>query len=146
MSPEIEIRLAKASDLDALQARQESRESDYPWPYLIQRWVENREFWVADHKGEIVGWISLEYRFFEEGFIGILWVEEPYRRQGLGSSLMLKAREICSTDRLWTSTNQSNEPMQKLLDRLGWEYSGTIKHLDLDDPELIYCHVCKETS
>ena len=51
---------------------------------------------------------------------------------------MQKMRELCQTDRLWTSTNLSNHPMQGLLRRLGYRLSGVLHYLDPDDPELVY--------
>ncbi len=136
----ISYRLANESDLDHLLAQQTNRESDYPGPDLIERWVQSGEFWVAVCDQEIVGWVSLQYTFFEEGFVSTLWVDEALRRRGVASGLLQKARDICKTDRLWTSTNESNHPMQRLMENLGWKPSGTIRHLDPDDPELIYCH------
>ncbi len=45
---------------------------------------------------------------------------------------------LCQTDKLFTSTNQSNRPMQKLLEKLGYQPSGYIENLDEGDPELVY--------
>ena len=39
---------------------------------------------------------------------------------------------------MFTSTNQSNLPMQRLCDRLGYVKSGYVENLDEGDPELIY--------
>jgi hypothetical protein len=44
----------------------------------------------------------------------------------------------CKTAKLFTSTNQSNKPMQVLLNRLGYRPSGVIENLDEGDPELVY--------
>ncbi len=44
----------------------------------------------------------------------------------------------CDTPKLFTSTNQSNQPMQQLLDALGYLPSGVIHNLDPGDPELVY--------
>ncbi|MDA1297732.1 MAG: GNAT family N-acetyltransferase [Chloroflexi bacterium] len=46
-------------------------------------------------------------------------MEDEFRRQGIGTALLLKAREICKTRRLWTSTNESNLPMRGLLEAMG---------------------------
>ena len=40
--------------------------------------------------------------------------------------------------KLFTSTNQSNTPMQALLALLGYVRSGVIDNLDPGDPELVY--------
>ena len=46
--------------------------------------------------------------------------------------------ERCDTPKLFTSTNQSNQPMQQLLGALGYIPSGIIHNLDSGDPELVY--------
>ena len=45
---------------------------------------------------------------------------------------------LCRSDRLWISTNLSNQPMQKLIAGEGFKMSGFIDDLDPGDPELIY--------
>lgn len=45
---------------------------------------------------------------------------------------------VFQTEKLFTSTNLSNLPMQSLLVRLGYLLSGVIHHLDEGDPELVY--------
>jgi hypothetical protein len=45
---------------------------------------------------------------------------------------------LCRTDKLWTSTNLSNQPMQALLVHAGFRLSGFIENLDENDPELVF--------
>jgi len=40
--------------------------------------------------------------------------------------------------RAFTSTNASNEPMQKLLGKFGFIESGHVENLDEGDPEIIF--------
>jgi len=58
--------------------------------------------------------------------------------RGLATALMRAAELDCQSGKLFTSTNQSNVPMQRLCDRLGFVKSGYIENLDEGDPELIY--------
>lgn len=44
----------------------------------------------------------------------MLQVKEPFRRRGFGSALMSYVENICEEEKLWTSTNQLNGPMQGL--------------------------------
>jgi len=44
----------------------------------------------------------------------------------------------CETRKLFTSTNESNQPMQQLLSVLGYVPSGVIHNLDPGDPELVF--------
>ena len=39
---------------------------------------------------------------------------------------------------LWTSTNQSNRPMRRLLSSRGYRQAGKITGLDHGDPELFF--------
>ncbi len=50
----------------------------------------------------------------------------------------------CKIQKLFTSTNQSNEPMQQLLVKLGYFEFGIIYDLKPDDAELVYfLDICK---
>jgi hypothetical protein len=44
----------------------------------------------------------------------------------------------CTTPKVFTSTNQSNTPMQGLLGKCGFSPSGVIENLDEGDPELLF--------
>ena len=80
----------------------------------------------------------LDYTFYECGFVPMLYVAEEARRHGVGGALMRAVAARCKTTKLFTSTNQSNEPMQELLATLGYVPSGLIENLDPGDPELVY--------
>lgn len=71
----------------------------------------------------------------------MLMVSKQFRRLGLGVELINQLKLICTTSKLFTSTNQSNTAMQALLNHTQFLASGVIENLDDDDPELIY--VCK---
>jgi hypothetical protein len=58
--------------------------------------------------------------------------------QGIGAELLLDAQRQRETAKLFTSTKLSNQPMQRLLARLGWPSAGIVYGLDEDDPELFY--------
>ncbi|MFD7964291.1 hypothetical protein ACFV5J_26165 [Streptomyces zaomyceticus] len=48
------------------------------------------------------------------------------------------AADSCTTSKLFTSANVSNQPMQRLLRRAGWDSVGLVHGLDEGDPELFY--------
>lgn len=93
---------------------------------------------VAVLNGTMVGVAVLEHWFFERGFISLLMVRRGHRRRGVGSALVRHVEILCESERIFTSTNQSNLPMQSLLKKLGYRKSGTVDDLDPDDPELFY--------
>ena len=68
----------------------------------------------------------------------MLYVRPDSRRQSIGTSLLNHLEKICKTDKLFTSTNLSNQPMQSMFARLGFKLSGVVHDLDEGDPELIY--------
>jgi hypothetical protein len=49
----------------------------------------------------------------------------------------------CKTIKLFTSTNESNKPMQELMIKMGYQPSGTVYNLDEGDPELFYFKLLK---
>ena len=52
----------------------------------------------------------------------------------------------CRTPKLFTSTNQSNIPMQRLLATLEFARSGFIENLDEGDPEVVYFKRLRDNS
>lgn len=138
----MKIRLAREEEVKELIeldhiARIESRKDRRDF---IRRSVLNGRCYVAVVEKKLVGYTVLEYDFwgFGGGFISMLQVKEAFRRRGIGSELMKYVENLCKEEKLWTSTNQSNRPMQGLLRKLGFERSGIIYNLDPSDPELIY--------
>src|SRR5260370_13352767 len=93
---------------------------------------------VLEQDGQIIGLGVLEYTFFEQGFISLVYVSPSARRTGAGEMLVRYLVSICKTRKLFSSTNRSNEPMQALFTKVGFEPSGVIHNLDLDDPEIVY--------
>jgi ribosomal protein S18 acetylase RimI-like enzyme len=90
---------------------------------------------VCTEAGRIFGYSVLEYAFYENGFISMLYVAVDQRRQGIGSALLRAMEEHCTTPKLFTPTNQTNVPMQSLLQKLGYVESGIIVNLDPGDLE-----------
>ncbi len=104
----------------------------------IEQAVQDRTVYVAEHDGSIVGYAIVEASFFGRDFLSLLNVDPGYRRRRVGSALVAHCLSKCASERLFTSTNQSNVAMQKLLLALGFVHSGTVGDLDPGDPELFY--------
>jgi ribosomal protein S18 acetylase RimI-like enzyme len=104
----------------------------------IERWAADGSMRVAVVADEIVGYSVIERTFFGQGFVVMLMVAEGARGQGIGAELLLDAQRQRETAKLFTSTNLSNQPMQRLLARLGWRSVGIVYGLDEGDPELFY--------
>ena len=80
----------------------------------------------------------LEYSFYGHGFLAMLYVHPNHRMHGVGAGLIRHVEGICRTEKLFTSTNESNLPMQALLTKLSYAPSGIIHNLDAGDPEIVF--------
>jgi ribosomal protein S18 acetylase RimI-like enzyme len=97
-------------------------------------------------KEKILGFTVLDYSFYGNGFVSLLVVRPDFRRQGVASELLKHMESICTTGKLYTSTNESNMPMQALLEKLGYLPSGIIYGLDKGDPELVFHKILKRNT
>ena len=140
------IRQATDADLATLLAFRGAGAAQWPPPQLVRRWISDGNCWVACVRERVAGYSAIEHTFHEQGFVAKLHVDQDYRRRGIGTGLMRRMRELCETEKLWTSTNLSNHPMQALLTRLGYRLSGALHYLDEDDPELIYVNLGPQTN
>lgn len=134
----ISIRPAVENDVDALcsldlVARQESERRDF-----IRREVASGNCFVALTGETVIGYGVLNYTFYYNGCIDMLYVHAEYRRRGAGALLLRHMESLCRTPKLFTSTNLSNLRMQALLAKSGYELSGVIHNLDEGDPEIVY--------
>lgn len=104
----------------------------------IREWISRGDAVVAVADDQVMGYAVLEYTFFSQGFISMLIVQEGNRRKGIGTSLILHLERMCKTIKLFTSTNESNKPMQALMSKMSFEPSGVVYNLDEGDPELLF--------
>lgn len=134
----VSVRPAAEDDIEALcsldlVARRESGRRDF-----IRREVASGHCFVAVAGGTVIGYGVLNYTFYHNGCIDMLYVHSEHRRRGAGAALSRHMESLCRTPKLFTSTNLSNLPMQSLLAKLGYELSGVIHNLDEGDPEIVY--------
>ena len=134
----VSIRPAVEHDIDALcsldlVARQESGRREF-----IRREVASGNCFVAVADGAVIGYGVLNYSFYHNGCIDMLYVHAEHRRRGAGEALLRHMESLCRTPKLFTSTNLSNLRMQSLLAKLEYELSGVIHNLDEGDPEIVF--------
>lgn len=134
----ISIRPAVEDDVNALCsfdliARRENERREF-----IRREIASGNCFVAVIDKTVIGYGVLNYTFYYNGCIDMLYIHSDYRRIGAGAALLRHLESLCLTSKLFTSTNLSNLPMQSLLAKLDYVLSGVIHNLDEADPEIVY--------
>ena len=132
------IERASSEDFEHICALDETVHPGPPRRRFIGEVCAHGHVSVARVDDVIRGFVISDESFFDQFFVRLLIVDPDFRRRGLATALMRAAELDCQTGKLFTSTNQSNIPMQKLCDRLGFVKCGYIENLDEGDPELIY--------
>ncbi|MEG0184200.1 MAG: GNAT family N-acetyltransferase [Stenotrophomonas sp.] len=134
----LQIRAATDIDLPALIAVDSVAAVDSRRRAQIGHWLVEAEVHVALLDDSVVGYRVQHQHFFAEAFIEMLMVAGPLRGRGIGSALLSHATSRSAGKRLFSSTNQSNLGMQRLLATAGFQQCGIVHGLDAGDPELIY--------
>ena len=93
---------------------------------------------AAVRGGAALGFAIVTRHFFGFPFVDLLEVAQAHRRQGVGIALMRHCEAAHDADRIFTSTNESNRPMRRLLAKADWQVTGLIENLDPGDPELVF--------
>jgi ribosomal protein S18 acetylase RimI-like enzyme len=104
----------------------------------LEKAVRERHAYLAREGWDVIGFAVVAPSFFEQYFIELVVVHPDHRRRGAATALIRHIERIVPAEKLFTSTNQSNAPMQALCERLGYVRSGWIENLDEGDPEIIY--------
>lgn len=106
---------------------------------FLKRSVHEKNLWVMfDEEGTIMAYGIFDHSFYQRGFVHAINVHPEYRRQGIAFELMEHFEILCETDRIFTSTNQSNLAAQALFEKLGYRKSGVLHDLDDADPEIVF--------
>lgn len=138
MQSEIRTRLAGTRDRRTFGTFDPRAAEDLARRDLIDTAIAARRCWVAEGYGRVVGYGVVSRNFFHRDFIELIFVAEDARRTGAGSALLSTIERAVREDRVFTSTNESNEAMRALLSKRGYRESGRIENLDPNDPELVF--------
>ena len=134
----ISIHLANESDIETLCALDLIAVRENERREFIKHSVASSTCYVAVAENEVIGYGVLNYSFFGNGSIDMLYVHSNHRRRGAGEALLRHLESLCETPKLFITTNLSNLAMQSLLVKLEYVLSGVIHNLDEGDPELVY--------
>ena len=134
----MQIRPAARADLEEMVAADGAARGDPGRREFLRAAIAAETTLVAVVSGAIAGYAVLDHSFYGNAFLALLVVRADLRRRGFGTALLRAAEARARTPKLFTSTNASNTPMQRLLESAGYERSGVIENLDRGDPELVY--------
>ena len=132
------LQRANSTDLDCILDLHVGGVNDQLRSQNIRKQISSDSVYIAIVKRKVVAYAILNYSFYDNGWIEMLYVQQDFRCQGIGASLIRHLASKCRVPKLFTSTNQSNMSMQRLLAAQGFEPSGIIENLDEGDPELVY--------
>lgn len=131
------IRLATDPDGPDLIALDSFAPQDAQRAIQIKHWVAARQCHLLEEDGQPQAYAVLTQHFFDRPFIEMIMVGSAFRRRRHASALIDYLGGLAQGPEIWTSTNQSNTAMQRLLARHGFVQRGLID-LDEGDPELIF--------
>ena len=138
------IRVATLDDYDGLLALDTVFPQEPERAQQIHSWMQLSDCYVLEKDGALLAYGVLSHQFFGHDFVEMLMVGAEGRRQGLGSALLHYFRQISGTEKLFSSTNQSNQAMQRLFLKLGFQHSGVIDNLDENDPEIVFVSLSRQ--
>ncbi len=104
----------------------------------IKKAIEDDRCIVVKNECSIVGFLIFTTDFFECSFISLIVIKPTERRKGYATSLIKYLLSVSPTKKIFSSTNQSNNKMQKVFKATGFIQSGFVENLDEGDPEIIY--------
>jgi len=104
----------------------------------ILKAILNKSCFIIVANNKPVGFAIFDYRFFDLGWIELIVIEKKYRRKGIGGQAINLLCDQSTANKVFTSTNTSNIPMQRTLNKIGFSFSGKLDGLDDGDPELFY--------
>jgi hypothetical protein len=107
------VRPAALADLEQICLIDPSIQFDLEGWERLQKAIGVGECLVAEQDHRLAGYGCTDYRFFERGFVSLVYVPIHHRRRGAASGLFDAFEERCKSTRIFTSTNLSNLPMQR---------------------------------
>ena len=133
------IEIATDLDRDSLIAIDGKLAQDHVRLHFVLESISRSDCLLARVKEKPAGYAIFNKGFWgEHTFIWLLFISPEFRRRGIATSLIRYVESQCATPKLFTSTNQSNTPMQALMGRMGFLKTGLVENFDEGDPEVFY--------
>ncbi len=134
---EIAVRKARRDELETLEGFPHASHYEHYMDF-IRHALGTKECLVAEIDGELAGFVVWDRGFYARPFLWMLGVYERFRGRGAAGTLIAHVEGLNATRGLYTSTNESNLPMQRLLEKRGFTRTGVLDGLDPGDPEIFY--------
>ncbi|WP_241657702.1 GNAT family N-acetyltransferase [Anaerobacillus alkaliphilus] len=132
------VKIANSSNIeDLVQIDREVIGDDHRREFIRMAVEEERCLIIASEYA-VEGFLIHDKNFFNSSFISLVIIAPSARRKGRASALLQHFVSIAPTEKVFSSTNLSNQAMKKVFEANGFVQSGTIDNLDDGDPELIY--------
>lgn len=131
-------RAAQAGDVAAMLACDAYAQAHASRGDTVRAAVGKGHCQVAIRAGQVAGYVLTHDAFFGHDFVSLVVVSPAHQRCGVALRLLAAVAAACQTEKIFTSTNQSNLAAQRLFASAGFVRSGQIEHLDEGDPELVY--------
>ena len=130
--------VAIATRISTAQLEPVSLESRRDW--LKEHSPDKHPFWVTEHDGEVVGWLSLKPFIARAAYRGTaelsVYVDERHRRHGIGRALLEKAIAEARSLGIGAFVGlifAHNEPSLRLFSELGFARWGLLPRVALLD-------------
>jgi GNAT superfamily N-acetyltransferase len=128
------IRRAESSDATgiarivnvAFEVEREFREGERTSPAEISRLIERDVFLVAEEEGRLIGAVHTAVEG-TTGYFGMLAVDSPIQRRGVGRALVAAAEEHCrraGCTRMTLSTGEDRKELIPYYERLGYRVTA----------------------
>lgn len=118
------IALANDSDVEYIRERDHHISEDLIWSKIKQ----NQIYMMRDQHTGVIGWMRYGYFWDNIPFMNLIWIDEPFRGQGVGKQVVnfweeqMKAKGY---NLVMTST-QADEGAQHFYRKLGYKDAGCL--------------------
>lgn len=134
----IQVRMATLNDLENMVYIDSEVIGNKEREVELRESIEKNRCFVGQIEDQIAGFLIYHNYFFGHLFIDLVIVRPTLQRQGIAKTLMEYVENICLTNKIFSSTNESNEKMQKVFNSLNYVRSGYIDNLDDGDKEIVF--------
>jgi len=132
------IRRAEAADASAIIECDEHTKTDPSRATKIGAAIARANCLVAVEDEAVIGYCIYNDHFFNHRFVELVVVTTAARRRGAARALLHAVSKDCPTDRIFSSTNSSNQVAQTMFERCDFAAIGALDGFDDGDPEVFY--------